>query len=104
MSPRSTSGSTMSATSCPAWVTRATDNSAPARHTRSLRTRPAPRCARRRQFRHDVTEGLHLLNRHPTVHPARASVLVVDDDPVIVRTLVDTLEDADYRVWPALNG
>jgi DNA-binding response OmpR family regulator len=35
---------------------------------------------------------------------ARASILVVEDDPLTVRTLVDALEDADYRVWHAVNG
>jgi DNA-binding response OmpR family regulator len=38
------------------------------------------------------------------MRPARASILVVEDDPSIVRTLVDLLEDADYRVWHAING
>src|SRR5262245_2765881 len=34
----------------------------------------------------------------------RASVLVVDDDPALARTLVNALELADYRVWHALDG
>jgi DNA-binding response OmpR family regulator len=38
------------------------------------------------------------------MRPPRASILVVEDDPVVVRTLVDALEEADYRVWHALNG
>jgi len=38
------------------------------------------------------------------LRPARASILVVEDDPAIARTLVDTLEDADYRVWHAVDG
>jgi DNA-binding response OmpR family regulator len=36
--------------------------------------------------------------------PARASVLVVEDDPEVARTLVDGLEYADYRVWHAVDG
>jgi two-component system OmpR family response regulator len=36
--------------------------------------------------------------------PARGSILVVEDDPVVVRMLVDVLEDADYRVWHASDG
>jgi DNA-binding response OmpR family regulator len=36
--------------------------------------------------------------------PARASVLVVEDDPDVARTLVDGLEYADYRVWHAVDG
>jgi DNA-binding response OmpR family regulator len=35
---------------------------------------------------------------------ARASILVVEDDPAVARTLLDTLEDADYRVWHAVDG
>lgn len=35
---------------------------------------------------------------------ARASILVVEDDPPTVRMLMDALEDADYRVWHAVNG
>jgi DNA-binding response OmpR family regulator len=38
------------------------------------------------------------------MRPPRASILVVEDDPAMVRTLVDALEEADYRVWHALNG
>src|SRR5437764_3706752 len=38
------------------------------------------------------------------MRPARASILVVENDPLMVRTLVDALEDADYRVWHAING
>src|SRR5713101_5920876 len=37
-------------------------------------------------------------------HPSRASVLVIDDDPAITRTLMDALELGDYRVWHAING
>jgi DNA-binding response OmpR family regulator len=36
--------------------------------------------------------------------PPRASVLVVEDDPAVARTLVDALEYADYRVWHAVDG
>jgi DNA-binding response OmpR family regulator len=35
---------------------------------------------------------------------ARASVLVVEDDPAVARVLLDALELADYRVWHAANG
>jgi DNA-binding response OmpR family regulator len=35
---------------------------------------------------------------------ARASILVVEDDPGVARALVDALEMADYRVWHALDG
>src|SRR5437588_8381219 len=38
------------------------------------------------------------------MRPARASILVVEDDPAMVRALVDALEEADYRVWHAVNG
>jgi DNA-binding response OmpR family regulator len=34
----------------------------------------------------------------------RASVLVVDDDPLSARLLMDALESADYRVWHATDG
>ena len=40
----------------------------------------------------------------PGMRPARASVLVVEDDPEVARGLVDSLELADYRVWHALDG
>ena len=36
--------------------------------------------------------------------PARATILVVEDDPAVARVLIDTLELADYRVWHAANG
>jgi len=36
--------------------------------------------------------------------PPRASILVVEDDPAVARTLVDALEYADYRVWHAVDG
>ncbi len=36
--------------------------------------------------------------------PARRSILVVEDDPAVARTLVDALELADYRVWHAADG
>ncbi|SRR5258708_4350385 len=36
--------------------------------------------------------------------PARASILVVDDDPAVIRSLIDTLELGDYRVWHAISG
>lgn len=36
--------------------------------------------------------------------PTRASILVVEDDPVVARLLLDSLEMADYRVWHAANG
>jgi DNA-binding response OmpR family regulator len=35
---------------------------------------------------------------------ARASILVVEDDPASARVLVDALQDADYRVWHAADG
>jgi DNA-binding response OmpR family regulator len=38
------------------------------------------------------------------VRHARASVLVVEDDPDLARMLVDGLEAADYRVWHAADG
>jgi DNA-binding response OmpR family regulator len=38
------------------------------------------------------------------LRPARASVLVVEDDPSVARTLVDALELADYRVWHSADG
>src|SRR3954468_3059686 len=48
------------------------------------------------------------------MRPARASILVVEDipamvrvgadHPAVVRGLVDTLEEAGYRVWHALSG
>jgi DNA-binding response OmpR family regulator len=38
------------------------------------------------------------------LRPARATVLVVEDDPVMARLLVDALELADYRVWHAADG
>jgi DNA-binding response OmpR family regulator len=38
------------------------------------------------------------------IRSARASILVVEDDPGVARTLVDALEIADYRVWHAVNG
>jgi DNA-binding response OmpR family regulator len=38
------------------------------------------------------------------LRPARASVLVVEDDPDIAHLLVDALELADYRVWHAADG
>jgi len=40
----------------------------------------------------------------PGSRPARASVLVVEDDLALARTLIDVLESADYRVWHAANG
>ena len=36
--------------------------------------------------------------------PARASILVIEDDTAMAHTLVDALEDADYRVWHAVDG
>ena len=38
------------------------------------------------------------------LRPARASILVVEDDPAMARMLVDALELADYRVWHAADG
>src|SRR5438105_8717193 len=38
------------------------------------------------------------------MRPSRASVLVVEDDPAVTRTLVDALALADYRVWHAIDG
>jgi DNA-binding response OmpR family regulator len=36
--------------------------------------------------------------------PARALVLVVEDDPASAHGLIDTLESAGYRAWHAANG
>jgi DNA-binding response OmpR family regulator len=36
--------------------------------------------------------------------PARASLLLVEDDPDVARGLVESLEYADYRVWHAVDG
>ncbi len=38
------------------------------------------------------------------MRPARASVLVVEDDPAVAHSLIDALEFADYRVWHAVDG
>lgn len=38
------------------------------------------------------------------LRPVRASILVVEDDPVLARTLVDALELSGYRVWHAADG
>src|SRR5579864_1377317 len=38
------------------------------------------------------------------VRPVRACILVIEDDPVVARALVELLESADYRVWHAANG
>src|SRR5438132_8284061 len=38
------------------------------------------------------------------LRPTRASILVVEDDPAAARTLIDALEDTDYRVWHATDG
>jgi two-component system response regulator MtrA len=35
---------------------------------------------------------------------ARASILVVEDDPAVACTLTDVLEFAQYRVWQAVSG
>ncbi|HEY1291592.1 MAG TPA: response regulator transcription factor [Chloroflexota bacterium] len=40
----------------------------------------------------------------PGLRPARASILVVEDDLALARTLIDALESADYRVWHAASG
>jgi DNA-binding response OmpR family regulator len=40
----------------------------------------------------------------PPSRSARATVLVVEDDPAVARTLIDALEMADYRVWHAVDG
>jgi DNA-binding response OmpR family regulator len=40
----------------------------------------------------------------PGTRPARASVLVVEDDLSEARCLMNILEVADYRVWHAVNG
>ncbi|HTD77807.1 MAG TPA: response regulator transcription factor [Chloroflexota bacterium] len=40
----------------------------------------------------------------PGTRPARASVLVVEDDPDVARGLMESLEYADYRVWHAIDG
>src|SRR5579859_3499053 len=38
------------------------------------------------------------------LRPVRASILVVEDDPVLARTLMDALELSGYRVWHAADG
>jgi DNA-binding response OmpR family regulator len=38
------------------------------------------------------------------VRAARASILVVEDDPEVARALLDALEMAGYRVWHAADG
>ena len=38
------------------------------------------------------------------MRPARASILIVEDDPAVARALMDGLEVADYRVWHAVDG
>jgi DNA-binding response OmpR family regulator len=38
------------------------------------------------------------------LRPARASILVVEDDPAIARSLGDALEMSDYQVWHAADG
>ncbi len=38
------------------------------------------------------------------LRPVRATILVVEDDPVTARALVEVLELADYRVWHAADG
>jgi len=38
------------------------------------------------------------------MRPARASILVVEDDPAVAHSLIDALEFADYRVWHAVDG
>ena len=38
------------------------------------------------------------------MRPARASVLVVEDDPATARVVADSLEDAEYRVDHAASG
>src|SRR6266581_8278353 len=38
------------------------------------------------------------------LRPSRASILVIDDDPALTRTLMDALELGDYRLWHAING
>lgn len=38
------------------------------------------------------------------LRPVRASILVVEDDPVLAHTLVDVLELSGYRVWHAADG
>jgi DNA-binding response OmpR family regulator len=38
------------------------------------------------------------------MRPGRASILVVEDDPGVARTLVETLQLVDYRVWHAIDG
>jgi DNA-binding response OmpR family regulator len=35
---------------------------------------------------------------------ARATILVVEDDAAVARTLIDALDLAGYRVWHAING
>src|SRR5215471_4048672 len=38
------------------------------------------------------------------MRPARASVLMVEDDPATARVVADSLEDAEYRVEHAVSG
>lgn len=38
------------------------------------------------------------------IRPTRASILIVEDDPAVARTLMDAFEFADYRVWHAVDG
>ena len=40
----------------------------------------------------------------PGTRPARASLLLIEDDPEVARGLVESLEYADYRVWHAVDG
>jgi DNA-binding response OmpR family regulator len=40
----------------------------------------------------------------PGSRGARATILVVEDDPAMARTLIDALEMADYRAWHAVDG
>jgi DNA-binding response OmpR family regulator len=40
----------------------------------------------------------------PLSRGVRATILVVEDDPAMARTLIEALELADYRVWHAVNG
>ena len=34
----------------------------------------------------------------------RATILVVEDDAAVARTLIDALDMAGYRVWHAIDG
>src|SRR4051812_47739255 len=76
-----TSDSTRSATSCRDSAMRGIDNSARRNGSVTL-----------------CSQGIYAM------HPSRASILVVEDDPAVARALMDALEMTDYRVWHAVDG